>query len=109
MTPSGAIAMLDRQIAAHGQPVTLKRLSPAFSGDLRVFFRGYKPDELAGGIQQGDSTAVLSPTGLSSISFPGLPKVNDKLTVSGRVRNIQAVEPVEIDGVLVRVNLWLRG
>ena len=104
MTPAAAIAALDRQIRAHGQPVSLRRLNPAATSELRAFFRGYKPDELAGGIQQGDSTAVLSPTGLGV-----LPKTLDKLTVSGRVRTIQAVEPVEISGVLVRVNLWLRG
>lgn len=104
MSPAAAIAMLDRQIAAHGQAVTLRRLNPASTSDLRAFFRGYRPDELAGGIQQGDSTATLSPTGLGV-----LPKTLDKLTASGRVRTVQAVEPVEIDGVLVRVNLWLRG
>lgn len=109
MTPAQAIAQLDRQIASHGQPVTLRRLSPAASGALRAFFRGYRPDELSGGIQQGDSTAIVSPTGLAASGFPGRPKVNDKLDVSGRTRNVQAVEPVEIDGTLVRLNLWLRG
>ncbi|WP_264045527.1 hypothetical protein [Methylobacterium flocculans] len=104
MTPAAAIAALDRQISAHGQAVTLQRLNPASASGLRAFFRGYKPDELAGGIQQGDSTAVLSPTGLGA-----LPKRLDRLDVSGRVRTIQAVEPVEMKGVLVRVNLWLRG
>lgn len=109
MTPAGAIAMLDRQIAAHGQNAKLERLSPAALGDVRVFFRGYRPEELFGGIQQGDSTAILSPTSLKASGLPGLPAVNWKLTISGRKRNVQAVEPVEMDGVLVRVNLWLRG
>lgn len=103
------IAKLDRQMAKKGQTAKLERLSPAAIGDVRVFFRGYRPEELSGGIQQGDSTAILSPTSLKTSGLPGLPAVNWKLTISGRKRNVQAVEPVEMDGVLVRVNLWLRG
>ncbi|GEP12823.1 hypothetical protein MMMDOFMJ_4407 [Methylobacterium gnaphalii] len=76
---------------------------------MQVFFRGYRPDELAGGIQQGDSTAILSPTSLGASGFPRPIKTNDKLTVAGRKRNVQAVEPVSMNDVLVRVNLWLRG
>jgi hypothetical protein len=106
MTPADAIQSIDRQIAAHGQVAKLERAKPAFSGNIPVFHRGYRPDELSGGIQQGDSTAILSPTNLA---VAGVPKRLDKLTVGGRKRNIEAAEPVYMNDVLVRVNLWLRG
>lgn len=105
MTPADAIQSIDRQIASHGQVAKLERGS-GFSGDIRVFHRGYRPDELSGGIQQGDSTAIVSPTDLGAA---GIPKRLDKLTVGGRKRNIETAEPVYMNDVLVRVNLWLRG
>ncbi|WP_173087364.1 hypothetical protein [Devosia sp. 1635] len=113
MTPAQAIAMLDRQIQKHGQSVTLTRLVPngdPVSAAVKAFIRGYKPDELANGVQQGDSTVVISPTSLKGTAFEAaMPATNNKIEIAGRRRNIQMVDAVMIGDQLVRLNLQVRG
>lgn len=111
MTPASAIAMLDRQLAAHGETVTLRRPvanAAAIEVDVLAFVRGYRPDELAGGIQQGDSEVVLSPTSLVA-PWPDLPKRLDKVLIDGRLRNVEMANAVRIAGEVVRINLMVRG
>ena len=108
MTPAQAVAMLDQQLAEHGETIALRHMASgaaAASEDVRAFVRGYKPDEVVGAIAQGDGKITVSPTGLVSP-----PKFNDKAVIGGsKVRNIQAVEEVRLAGVVVRYNLQVRG
>lgn len=112
MTPTAAIAALDRQLAAHGQSVTLRRFTGVGSArtftdaTVRAFVRDYRPDELAGGIVQGDTVVTLSPT---DVAAGGLPKIGDKVVIDGRERTVQAAPPVRIAGMVVRINLQVRG
>lgn len=112
MTPAGAIAALDRQLARHGQDVTLRRVvpnAPALEVTVRAFVRGYTPDEFAGNIQQGDSEVILSPSGMSA-PFVGEPlRVNDRLVIAGRARNVQSASAVWLGGAIVRINVQVRG
>jgi hypothetical protein len=108
MTPGASIAMLDRNIARHGQTVLLRRGSTEVT--VRAFVREYKPDEIVGPIGQGDSNVVLSPTQIVGTPFATAPLArNDKVVVRGRVRNIEAADPVLLDDQLVRINLQVRG
>ena len=113
MTPAAAIAMLDRQIARHGHKAQLVRIAPnvaEVSSEVRCFSRGYKPAELTGGIQQGDTMVTMSPTALAGTPFADvLPRANDKITIAGRRRNVQHADPVYIADQLVRLNLVVRG
>lgn len=107
--------MLDRQIREHGQDIALVRLVPD-ADDLerphRAFVRGYRPDEMVGGLQQGDTLVTLSPTGLppefADTDANRLAR-NDLIRIDGRLRNVEFVEPVRIAGRLVRMNLTVRG
>lgn len=114
MTPADAISSLDRQIAEHGQVVTFRRVvpnKPPIEARVRAFVRGYKPDELSSGIKQGSSLMILSPTNMPA-AFRGVANrlaSNEKVKVSGRSLNVEIVEPVEIGGVLVRLNVMLSG
>lgn len=105
MRASDAIAMLDRQIERHGQPIALRRGSgAAFS--TRAFVRAYKPSELVGLITQADRNVVLSPSGLGTF---GIPKATDDVSIAGAVgKVIGAPEPVHIGSTLVRVNMTVR-
>lgn len=110
-----AIAALNRALAAVGEDVTLTRntltlgvLVPT-AITCRAVVRGYQPAELIGGIIQGDSLAILSPTEIANSSWPGPVRHNDKLTVQGRERNIEAAAPIYAEGELVRIELQLRG
>lgn len=113
MTPAHATAALDRQIAAHGQAVTLRKNGAAVDGSadvtVRAFVRGYRPEELAGGVQQTDSQVVLSPSALIGTVFAAGTRRLDKILIDGRLRNIEGANPVRLNGVIVRHELWVRG
>lgn len=103
MTPSHAIAMLERQIARHGQTVTLKLAG----GDVaaRAFVRGMKPDELTGDLKQNDRKVTLSPAG-GAIDLRSL----DTIVIAGRDYMVE-FEPdiIRMDDQPVRINVVVRG
>lgn len=125
MSALSHISALDRGLAARGQDVILRRISgsgpSATSIDVacRAVVRGYRPEELVGGIAQGDSQVILSPSEIRSSGWPdpgglpsgsaSLPKKGDKLIVQGRMRTIEAVAPIQVAGELVRIDLQIRG
>ena len=115
MTPTQAIAQLDRQIAKSGEPVVLRRIvanGPDITRPFRAFVRGYRPDELVGGIDQGDTLVVLSPTNLPA-EFADADatrlRQNDLIEIGGKERNVEYVDPVRLNGALVRINVLVRG
>jgi hypothetical protein len=112
VTPADAIAMLDRQLAAHGEDVELRRGSaaaPTKTGTIRAFVRGYKPEELINGLTQKDRNVILSPTGLGAIAWPGDPVEGDFATVNGRLCHVGAVGVIKLDGTPVRYELQVTG
>src|SRR5690606_15930606 len=104
MTPTEAISMLDRQIAAHGQSIALRRGSGA-QHSARGIVRDYKPEQLVGLVTQADRSVILSPTTLGAF---GVPRLQDAVSISGRIGTVQEAEPIAIDDVVVRVNVRVR-
>lgn len=113
MTPAQAIAMLDRQLAAHGQPVALRRYVSGSETHvdlpLRGFVRGFKAEQVVGGVMASDSQFVLSPSGIASaVAWPGAaggdkaPVIGDFLVVNSVERKIEAMQPVVIGETVVR-------
>lgn len=112
MTPESAIASLDRQIARHGQSVTLRRVvpnAPALEKGCKAWARGYKPNELVGGLQQGDTLLIFSPTDLPAEFVAAPLKRGDGIRVEGLLRTVQFTDPVRLNDVLVRLNVTVRG
>ena len=125
MSALSHISALDRGLAARGEDVVLRRISgsgaTATSVDVtcRAVVRGYRPEELVGGIAQGDSQVILSPSEIRASGWPdpdgspsgsaSLPRKGDKLIVQGRMRTIEAVAPILVAGELVRIDLQVRG
>lgn len=111
MTPQQAIAKLDRAIASNGQTVTIRRgtaTAPTAQVTVKAHVRGYKSDELVGGISQTDSFVILSPTGFEA--WPGgWPKKDDWAIIDGRPRTILAAGPIKMNDVLVRIELQVKG
>lgn len=107
-TAAHAIAKLDEALAKAGETIGWQITTagvPATATSHLAFVRGYKPDELVGGIEQGDARVILSPTGLT-----GRPKRGDKIVTGGtRTMNIQAVDEVRLTDTLVRIDLQVRG
>jgi hypothetical protein len=129
MTPETATAMLRRQILAHGQDIRLRRVMQGpggaqiiYSVECRAFVRGYHPDELVGGIIQGDSKVTLSAAEIAAQGWPGpnssstptnqdrrVPRKGDDVVIEGRARNIENAIPFYLNGELVRIELNARG
>ncbi|MCE4223403.1 hypothetical protein HCU64_06535 [Methylobacterium sp. C25] len=106
------MSKLDRQVARKGQTIQLRKAAAKDGSQdkgLRAFVRGYKPDELAGGVQQGDSTVIVSPTELAKSGFAGPIVRLDRVVVAGRVRSIEVANPVMLNDQVVRIELWVRG
>ena len=81
---------------------------------------------LVGGILQGDSKVTLSAAEIEAKGWPGpiasaeppnertnrdrrIPRKGDDVTIEGTVRNIEVATPYYLDGVLVRIELEVRG
>ncbi|MGA0561702.1 hypothetical protein ACO2RV_04575 [Ancylobacter sp. VNQ12] len=112
MSPAEAIAMLDRALAANGEDVVLRRMThlgttstPADRPGIRAHVRGYRPDELVGNIAQGDRQVILSPSGLDG----DLPKRGDLVLIAGRSCMIEAAAEIRVGGVVVRIELQVKG
>lgn len=125
MTPASAIAALDRQLSEHGEDCILRRKegNPLVEKDVtvRASVRGLRGDEIVGTATQAYSKAVLSMSQILEAGWPAghtvtpgavdprLPRVNDFLVVKGKQRQIMFADPIEVDGVVVRVNLTVAG
>ncbi|KMO15777.1 hypothetical protein [Methylobacterium indicum] len=107
MSPEQAIAALDRQIALHGDDAQHQRGTGA-AASLRLWVREYLPQELQGGVTQGDRKVVVSPTDVAKAGLSDLRKL-DKLTIAGRRTNVEYANPTRIRGVVVRWDLNVRG
>lgn len=115
-------------LAKYGQDVILRRsvgTSPQTNTDctIRAFVRGYKAEQLAGAVIQGDTMVIISGAAIRAAQWPGgevvnspptaldrkVPRPNDKIIVEGRTRTVIASDPVYLDGALLRVNVQVRG
>lgn len=107
LTPAQQIADLDAALRRRGTTVQLRKAN-THVGQLDVLakWRGYKPDEIAGIIQQGDTKVVISPTGLDAF---GVPPQNGYVVLTGIPRRIVSANPIYDGGVLVRIELQVRG
>lgn len=129
MTPVQRIERLDKALARSGSDVMLRRMTEPTPTDLpvRASERPYAPDELTGGVRAGDHRLVLSPTGLDDANWiaafattggqskpapfdvdPKLPKRGDSVVIANRLRTIESVRPVEMDGTVVRIVVTAR-
>jgi hypothetical protein len=108
MTPRQALAILDRQIAAHGEDVTLRRIgSPDVTQAARAFVRQATAEELAPGTDaaQAATVVVLSPSSISA--FP--PERGDRVEFAGRSAYVEQAEPVRMGAEIVRYDLRVTG
>ena len=106
-TPAAMIARLDAALVRRGQNVILRTGNTTVGQiTIRARVRGYKPSEVIGIIQQGDSKVVVSASSL--ITF-GMPTTAGFVVVNGVPRRIISVVPIQPGGTLVRVDLQVRG
>ena len=98
MTPTQGRAMYRRRMDKDGETVTLRRVnaSPTPPTDVSVPARvmGYQPEELVGGINQGQRKVIILAEDVASSGFPAPIRQGgtDKIIVRGRTLNIQFVD-----------------
>jgi hypothetical protein len=88
-------AMYDSEFNSRGDIVTVRRIvanQPAVDAQARALITGYRPEEIAGGIQFGHSRIVLSAADLRAANWPEPPRVNDKILLAGKQYNVLAVD-----------------
>lgn len=102
MTPEQAIGMLDRQLARHGDDVSLGRA--AAEQGARGLVRGYRPEQLVGLVTQAHRAVTISPTSLNGFE----PRERDTFGAGGKLGVVEAAEPVRLNDVVVRWNLRVR-
>lgn len=78
-----------------GAPVTFRRLTPLTNIVAKAVVRGYKPQEMTGGIQQGDRRIYVMAADLAALNPPLRP--GDKVLWKGRLLNIEAVDAATVD------------
>jgi len=110
MTPSEAIAALDRQLAEHGEDVLHRRFgAPDEDGEraetdtpMRAFVRPVKAEDMIGDIKMTASKVTLSATGFLTL-WPF--EDGDALVIAGRVHSLRVPPPIRVNGAIVRLNL----
>lgn len=124
-TPAELIADLDKALADTGEDCILRRKdgSPLSDKDVtvRASVRGLRAAEIVGTATQSYSKAVISMTQILADGWPGghivtpdvadprLPRPNDFLIVKGKQRQVTFVDPIAVDGTVVRLNLTVAG
>ena len=118
MSPEETLAAYRAALAQNHETVVLRRIAAgnkvlAESGPLLARVTGYGPQELVGGIQQGDLRVVLLADDVAASGFP-LPLVQagaDRIVVRGRATTPQAVDDNtrRVAGVLIAYEIRVRG
>lgn len=119
---------LDKMLRSDGQQVILRRVvgttvQTNVDCTCWAFVRGYRPEELAGAVIQGDSEVIISATDIIAAQWPGgepiqsppiatdprVPRSGDRIVSAGRVRAVIAAAPIYVADELHRVNIQVRG
>lgn len=104
--------VVDVMIHRYGQPVTLRRTTGPvhYDVDVTAIVNEYMPNELVGGIQQGDRRVVISNREIAERQWPGPPVQGDKVIINGKTTTLQAnPDTKRIGDVIVKHDLRVRG
>jgi hypothetical protein len=113
------IAALDEALAAIGQDIVLRRLLGEDPNTInidvtcRALVRTFEPEGLVGGIAQTMSKVIISPSEINTAGWPSsglnIPQRLDQVIIADRVKDIEAVDPIYVRGVLVRIEMRVLG
>jgi hypothetical protein len=104
-------------LAQVGEPVIFRRYvgagsnRPYFDATATARVVNFDPDDLVGGIQQGDRKLIVLAQDLFDAQFAVPPKKNDKVVVRGKELNIESVDDNtrRIAGQLIAYEIVVRG
>lgn len=75
---------------------------------IRAHVRTLDEKELTGTLTQDDHMVIMSPTSFANWP-PGEPRKGDKVMLEGRPCNVEVARPFQPNGVLVRLELKVKG
>lgn len=103
-------------IERHGQTVTVRRregtgatFDPSVPVKARVHH--YTPQELVGGIIQGDRRVTIAPAELVAAGWNtgDAPRKGDQVLIASAVTTVQGCEVRYLSGTAARYDIWVRG
>jgi hypothetical protein len=116
MTPASARAKWRRRIHKDGETVTLRRVVPnatPIERQVKARVMGYAPEELIGGINQGDRKVFILAEDVEEVGFPVPLRTGggDQIVVRNRAMTIQVIDDNthRIRGVLIAYEIRISG
>ena len=71
--------------------------------------RGYNPEELVGGVEQGDRLVLLEAETLAVRHWPAPPVPGDEIVIAGRTASVEAVDTHRMGETDIRYLMQVRG
>ena len=100
-------------IRQNGTMVLLRRPAPQglhFDLPCMAMVRAFQPNELVGGIEQGDRRVVISNAEIAGRIWPGPPKQGDQIVIDGRTTTLRAAaETIRVGDFIVKHVMQVRG
>jgi len=100
-------------IARYGQSMMLRRrvgTTNAFTDvSVKGVARAYQPNELLGGLQQGDQRVVISSKEIRDAGWPAPPASGDLLVWNSSTRTVRGARHIKIGEEILGYDLWVRG
>lgn len=113
MTPASAIAELDAALLARGEDVTVQRIvtggTVGASVTCRAMVRALRAEELVGSLTQNDTRLILSPTAFTAATWPLPVRKPDRVVLADRTATVEFPKHIRMAGVLVRIEILVRG
>lgn len=117
MTPAQMKASYRRMMDMVGEDITLRRYTASGSNPaktdktVRARVTGYAPDELVGGITQGDRRIIVLSEDVAAQSFPEPILRSDKVVVRGKELAIVVIDDNtrRLAGTLIAYEFTARG
>lgn len=110
---AGEAAKIATALRKYGRTMKLRRRIGTTTSyndvDVKGTDRGYKPDEIAGLLQQGDRRITISNAEIVAASWPGPPRKGDFLVVDGVSTAVQGGEAKYLGTTVLAHVLWVRG
>lgn len=107
---SGLRGVTGRLLAAYGRPMTYQRRTAPDGRwqavEVRGRLRAYRPQEIAGLLQQGDAEVVIGPR-IAPIT--GDPMANDRIIIDGAAWAVMGATPRYVGATVDGWTLHVRG
>lgn len=109
---------IEAEVTTYGQQVVLRRVNALGTNltqtDVTLFavvrgYRPYRPPELVGMVSEADIQVIMGNKAIAAAGWPGPPQRDDEIVIDGKARNVVGVQSIELDGEILRHDVWVRG